>query len=458
VNAVRLPAAVRNPVSLAGIIVATGTALLFVVLLAVELLGWLTNPYIGLLAFVAVPIVFVLGLLLIPAGIWWARRRRPSGPELEWPVIDLGDPQRRAVLAGVLALTAVNVVIVSVAAYGGVHYMESSEFCGQVCHTTMEPQYVAASQWPHARISCVACHVGPGAGAAVESKLAGTRQLLKLMTDGVPKPIPSATDASRPGRDTCASCHRLNVRAGDSLRQIREYGNDEANSESVTTLRLHVGGSNGAGDPGTGIHWHMSPGRTIEYIASDATRQTIPYVRLTEPDGRVREFVAEDAPAPRTGGEALRRMDCIDCHSRPAHTFYASPERAVDADLALGRLPKELPFLRREAVSAIREEHTSRAAALDAIARRLNDFYAESRRANPESPASNSGMVARAIVTTQEAWSHNVFPEMKVTWGTYSNQLGHVDAPGCFRCHDDRHKAGDGTVIRQDCELCHTIE
>jgi hypothetical protein len=278
------------------------------------------------------------------------------------------------------------------------------------------------------------------------------------MTDGVPKPIPSATDASRPGRDTCASCHRLNVRAGDSLRQIREYGNDEANSESVTTLRLHVGGSNGDGDPGTGIHWHMSPGRTIDYIASDATRQTIPYVRLTEPDGRVREFVAEDAPASRTGGEALRRMDCIDCHSRPAHTFYASPERAVDADLALGRLPKELPFLRREAVSAIREEHTSKTAALDAIARRLRDFYADSRSTNPESRIPNPELVARAIATTQEAWSHNVFPEMKVTWGTYSNQLGHVDAPGCFRCHDDRHKASDGTVIRQDCELCHTIE
>ena len=464
-KAVRLPAAVRNPVSLAGILVATGGALLFVVLLALELLGWLTNPYIGLLAFVAVPAVFVLGLLLIPAGVWWARRRVPPGSELEWPVIDLGDPQRRAVLAGVLALTAVNVVIVSIAAYGGVHYMESSEFCGQVCHTTMEPQYVAASQWPHARISCVACHVGPGAGAAVESKLAGTRQLLYLMTDRVPKPIPSATDASRPGRDTCARCHRLDVRAGDMLREVREYGNDEANSESVTTLRLHVGGNSGTPDAGSGIHWHMGPGREIEYIASDATRQTIPFVRLTESDGRVREFVAEDAAGIQVADDALRRMDCIDCHSRPAHTFSATPERAVDAALAQARLPRALPFVRRESVAAIREGYTSRAAALDGIARKLNEFYSSSRWESPELSASNPGrrppnpeIVSRAIAATQEAWAHNVFPEMNVTWGTYPNQLGHVDAPGCFRCHDDQHKAGDGSVIRQDCELCHTIE
>jgi hypothetical protein len=47
---------------------------------------------------------------------------------------------------------------------------------------------------------------------------------------------------------------------------------------------------------------------------------------------------------------------------------------------------------------------------------------------------------------------------MNVTWGTYPNQLGHVDAPGCFRCHDDEHKAADGSVIRQDCELCHSFE
>jgi hypothetical protein len=51
-----------------------------------------------------------------------------------------------------------------------------------------------------------------------------------------------------------------------------------------------------------------------------------------------------------------------------------------------------------------------------------------------------------------------VFPLMRVTWGTYPNQLGHIDTPGCFRCHDDSHKTKDGKAISQDCELCHAIE
>jgi len=46
---------------------------------------------------------------------------------------------------------------------------------------------------------------------------------------------------------------------------------------------------------------------------------------------------------------------------------------------------------------------------------------------------------------------------MNVTWGTYRNDIGHVDSPGCFRCHDDSHQTTDGKVIAQDCELCHSI-
>jgi hypothetical protein len=47
---------------------------------------------------------------------------------------------------------------------------------------------------------------------------------------------------------------------------------------------------------------------------------------------------------------------------------------------------------------------------------------------------------------------------MNVSWGTYVNNIGHSSGPGCFRCHDDNHKSKDGAVIRQDCDLCHTIE
>jgi hypothetical protein len=51
--------------------------------------------------------------------------------------------------------------------------------------------------------------------------------------------------------------------------------------------------------------------------------------------------------------------------------------------------------------------------------------------------------------------NRNVFPDLKVTWGTYPNNLGHMDFPGCFRCHDGSHTTGDGKTITQDCSTCH---
>ena len=57
----------------------------------------------------------------------------------------------------------------------------------------------------------------------------------------------------------------------------------------------------------------------------------------------------------------------------------------------------------------------------------------------------------------QQIYERNVFPAMKVKWGTYPDNIGHVFFNGCFRCHDDNHKSADGSVIKQDCETCHAI-
>jgi hypothetical protein len=55
-------------------------------------------------------------------------------------------------------------------------------------------------------------------------------------------------------------------------------------------------------------------------------------------------------------------------------------------------------------------------------------------------------------------YSQNVFPFMKVTWGTHPNHIGHMSYPGCFRCHDGDHAAKDGkTSITQDCAACHNL-
>jgi hypothetical protein len=440
---VRLPAAVRNPISTIGIAIATATALVFLALLALDLLGVLTNPYTGLLLFVAAPTAFVVALLLIPIGARWSARRRRRYPDAaEWPVIDLRDGHQRTVLFTVLALTFVNVVILSSAAYGGMHYMERREFCGQVCHTTMEPEFVAQETWPHARIACVSCHVGPGVGPLIESKLAGTRQLFHLITGDIPRPVPAPVRSLGDTRATCEQCHWVGQQIGEVTRVIRDYASDEASTGSATTLRMHVGTG------GPGIHRHLN--LDIDYVASDGTRATIPFVRVRDAGGAVREYTADGATADRIAAGVSRRMDCTDCHNRPAHTMFFTAERAVDTAIAQGRIPHELPFIRREAVAAVSTGYADRPAALQAIAARLTGFYT--------SRGVDRRVVDKAVAGTGDVWARNIFPAMKVGWGTYPNHLGHVDTPGCFRCHDDSHRTPQGTVISQDCELCHAIE
>ena len=244
-------------------------------------------------------------------------------------------------------------MIVSAAGFGTVHYMERTEFCGQVCHTTMEPEFKAHKAWAHSEIACVGCHVGPGAGSFVESKIAGSRQLYHLLTNQVPKPVPTPVRSLGRTSDTCSGCHQLQRSFGDRPRVIRDFANDEANSETVTTLLMHVGSP--AGKPGGGIHRHLA--LDIEYVTTDPKRETIPYVRVGGGSDGGKEFIAANVSPEQIAEGTRRRMDCTDCHNRPAHTMFFTAERAVDTAIAEGRIPRGLPFVRREAVAAVREKY-----------------------------------------------------------------------------------------------------
>ncbi len=444
-----LPSTVRNPISLIGAAITTAMAVVFLMLLALEMSGQLKNPYVGLLLFVAVPAVFAFGLLLIPLGTWRQHRRIAAGrAEDDWPVIDLRLPHTRSVIVGVAVLTVVNVLIVSLAAYGTVHHMESAEFCGTTCHTTMEPEWKAYQVHPHSKVACVSCHVGPGAEALVESKIAGTRQLWQLFTNNVPTPVPAPVHTMRPARETCQACHWAEKNHGDKLRVIREYADDEQSTETATTLQLHVGGGRPESGAGSGIHWHMNLDNKIEFIATDRERQNIPWVKFTDRSGNVKEYVIEGTTEQQLSAGERRSMDCMDCHNRPAHTFEPGPERAVDNAIAGGHLPRELPFARREAVAALKDPYPSHDDARRGIDARLRKFYAAQ---------ATGTSVPQMVSAVQEIYGRNVFPAMKVTWATYPNNIGHVFFTGCFRCHDDNHKSRDGSVIKQDCETCHAM-
>jgi hypothetical protein len=446
----------RNPITIFGVWLTTVSSILFLVVFLLDLLGFHTNPYLGIVSFLILPGVFVFGLVLMPIGILYSKRRERLGRPLQawvWPTIDLNLPRHQRIALFVFVATIVNIVVVSLAAYRGIEYMDSVTFCGQVCHTVMRPEFTAYQAGPHARVACVHCHIGPGAPWFVKSKLSGTRQLFAVALHTYPTPIPSPVQNLRPARDTCEQCHWPEKFTGDRVRVVSEFGDDEANTESKTTLQLHIGsGSEATG--AHGIHWHMAPSTRISYVTTDEKRQTIIAVRVESKSG-VREFRGEGVTDAQIAAGTRRDMDCMDCHNRPSHRYDATPERAVDEALAKGAISRTLPFVRREAVAALKVSYATQDAATAAIGKRITDFY---QAQDPQLAAARKADVAKAVSVLQGIYGRNVFPEMKVTFGTYPNNLGHVSAPGCFRCHDDAHKSKDGKVIGQDCEQCHKME
>jgi hypothetical protein len=443
----------RHPVSAAGAVLATVGALLFLTFFVIEIIGFHFNPYVGIVSFIIFPSIFVFGLILMPIGAWLHRRKRHlKSSAMPWPRLDLNDTRQRRWTFFVLVATLVNIVIISLAAYSGIEYMDSVPFCGQVCHEVMEPEFAAYQDGAHSRVGCVQCHIGPGANWFVRSKLSGARQLFAVAFNTHSRPIPSPVHNLRPARETCEQCHWPEKFHGDKVKVIREYGNDEANTETATAMDIHVGGGSERLAIATGIHWHMNVANQIEYIATDDKRQVIPWVRMTDRLGNVREYQVEGVTPDELARGERRILDCVDCHNRPSHPFDPTPEKAVDRRLTTGEMPRTLPFVRREAVAAIKEKYDSQTAALDAIAQRLREFY---RTQHQDVYMSRRQEVERAVSAAQQAYRRNVFPAMNITWGTYPNNIGHMDFPGCFRCHDDSHKTKDGKTIGQDCELCH---
>jgi hypothetical protein len=429
------PSLARNPLSLAGAWITTLSVLAFLTYLALEAFGLLPSPYAGLFGFLLVPSFFVVGLLLVPLGIWReSRRRRRGRPAWRWPAIDLARGRTWSVILVVAALTLVNLVIVAVASVGAVHYSESNQFCGQLCHTPMTPEFTAHGQGAHARVNCVDCHVAPTASGFVRAKLNGTRQLRELITNSYARPILLARSRVPVPAETCERCHSPMSPDREVKRVFREHKDNEGSTELTTTLMVFSGKD----------HWHTRPDVLVEYVATDDALGKIPYVRVTDA-GKVTEYFAENVTAPPPG-RPVQRMDCLDCHNRPAHTMASTPAQVVDQAIVRGEISQKVPFVRSEMVDALSEESAAGVDGSHAIADRLTKAFGT---ATPEA--------REAVQAALRLYRANVFPQMKITWGTYSNQLFHVEDGGCFRCHDDAHVArgNPDKKISQDCELCH---
>lgn len=434
-------------ISMAGVTLVTLAGVSWVFALPENLRGHVGNPYIGLLLFIAIPIVFFIGLALIPIGIVLGRHRAAAGLG---PSLDRRAAWRRAGLFFAI-MTAANIVIGSQLTYRAVAHMETNQFCGRSCHV-MQPEFTAHRFPPHQQVGCAACHIEPGAAGWVKAKMAGTRQLFEVVTNTFPRPIPSAleTDRLASSAETCEQCHSRARVFGPLLRVITSFQDDEANTRTETVLMMHVGGGMLGGIHGA----HMGPGVHIRYAAADSKRQTIPWVEYTNTKtGVTQTYIATGTKPESVRSLATFEMECADCHNRVGHSFDL-PERAVDHALADGRLPLGLPFLKKTAVSLVKAVYTSRDEAAQKIPAALNAFY---QQKYADISAKRSKDIELAGQTLAAIYRDNVFPGLRVTWGTYANNLGHTDAPGCFRCHDDAHAAANKKTITQDCGACHQM-
>ena len=144
----------------------------------------------------------------------------------------------------IAVMTAINIPIFAFATYRGTVFMESTQFCGQTCHSVMDPEYTAYQRSPHARVACVECHIGPGAPWFVRSKLSGSYQVLAVTFNLYPRPIPTPIHNLRPARETCEQCHWPERFSGDKLVVKTQYADDEKNSATKTVLLVHIGGRN----------------------------------------------------------------------------------------------------------------------------------------------------------------------------------------------------------------------
>jgi len=351
-------------------------------------------------------------------------------------------------------------MMVSVAgSYKAYEYTDSVQFCGQLCHTVMNPEFTAYRLSPHARVACVDCHVGSGATWYVKSKLSGARQVYAATFNTFPRPIPTPVHNLRPAQETCEQCHWPKKFYGGQLKVFTHYASDEKNSVRQVRLLIKTGG----GDPATGapegIHWHMNIANKIDYVAADEKRQVIPYIHVVDQQGRVTEYYAKDSTLTKDQIKAevakgeTHHMDCVDCHNRPTH-IYVPPDQAVDQSLLARRIDASLPFVKQEAVTVLTGTYATTDAGVSGIAKGMEDFY-ESKY--PDVAKTKQLEIRNAVAEVQQIFKRTTFPEMKLNWQTHPNNLGHFYYSGCFRCHDGQHVSADGKVVSRECNQCHTL-
>jgi len=400
------------------------------------------HPLFGIFDFALVPILFVVGGMVF----YFANFRIRSYCE--------GDRilAYRGKVTFLIGSGALSVILLMVGAYQLLEFSDSTEFCGELCHTVMEPEYVAYQASPHSEVPCADCHVGSGASYLVKSKITGIPLVVSTIFDSYDRPILAPVDNLRPARETCEKCHRPERFTGDFVHVHTTYADDQTNTPTTYTQVMRIGG--GESGVAQDIHWHVAA--SVWYLPLDEKRQEIGWVGVEQPDGQLQEFINPEMASevtPERIEDDKRLMDCIDCHNRATHIFR-SPEELIDTALSQGKIDASLPFIKWLGMNALGVPNDSLHEAEGKL-HQIEQFYQDNY---PEVVETKQAEITAAIGELSDVARLTTFPHMEVTWQTHPDNIGHIDSPGCFRCHGQL-EASTGPqqtqTISRDCSLCH---
>ncbi len=455
----KLPPSLFNPISLIGILITLVSFFAIVILFFANIILAPENPYIGIVTYLIFPIFLVLGLLIIPIGMYIERRRQLKRKEVKkqrLPNIDFNLPEHRNAFLVFLIVSIVFIILSAVGGYKAYNFTDSVVFCGKICHSIMHPEYEAYLDSPHARVSCTECHVGTGANWYVKSKLSGAYQVYATVTKKYPKPIPTPIKNLRPAQETCEHCHWPEQFYGGKQKVFTYYLSDEESTKYEINMLIKVGGGNPKTGKTEGIHLHMNIQNKVEFISADDKNKIIPWIRSTNLlTGEVKTFINEEDPPSEEllSKSEIHIMDCMDCHNRPTHIFN-TPSSAINEAILLGRIDKSLPMVKNISVELFSEDYETKDIAINKIAEKVWDFYRENY---PDIFGKQRETIEQTIKELQKIYKRNIFPEMGVNWSVYPDNIGHLDYPGCYRCHDNKHINKYGEKLSNDCYQCHII-
>jgi hypothetical protein len=231
-----------------------------------------------------------------------------------------------------------------------------------------------------------------------------------------------------------------------------KFLSDETNTHLQTVMVMRIGSGDYSGREAHGIHWHVSENHFVTYVGS-TDHEYISEVTLMRSGKPNKVYRRENFSPPAGGVTGEREMDCVDCHNRPSHVFKCA-EDALNEKLVTGIIPRDIPYIKRQALTAITRKYPSQDVARRGIAKELMDWY---RQEYPKLVAQQEETLTRAVVGAQQAYVENVFPNMNIEWETYTSFTSHTNNGGCFRCHNEEFKTDGGQTITIDCNACHII-